>query len=198
MFFFVIFSPSLFCSNQLIDEHQANGRSQKRSTSSRAHADLVKWQGTPIRSPLLRLPIELSPLAIECFECILRYCGDLPPDPEQTEVKCVYTVLMVSVLSVWMRWITDDYAFLIAFAALSQTFNTSRWSLLSIDETNDGQSINVWRFVATCMAIAQYFGSLFRLFGCIETIFDGTFDCGRFRSSTIIAWNGCCLSDEFT
>lgn len=75
-----------------------NGRSQKRSTSSRAHADLVKWQGTPIRSPLLRLPIELSPLAIECFECILRYCGDLPPDPEQTEVKCVYTVLMVSMV----------------------------------------------------------------------------------------------------
>lgn len=92
--FCLFLSPSL--SNQLIEEHQVNGRSQKRSTSSRAHADLVKWQGTPIRSPLLRLPIELSPLAIECFECILRYCGDLPPDPEQTEVKCVYTVLMVS------------------------------------------------------------------------------------------------------
>lgn len=67
-----------------------NGRSPKRSTSSgRAHAELVKWQAMPIRSPLLRLPPELSPLAIECFECILRYCGDLPPDPEQTEVKCV-------------------------------------------------------------------------------------------------------------
>lgn len=86
----------VFCSNQLIDDHELNGRAKKRSTSSRPHADLVKWQGTPIRSPLLRLPVELSPLAIECFECILRYCGDLPPDPELTEVKCVYTILMVS------------------------------------------------------------------------------------------------------
>lgn len=73
-----------------------NGRNQKRSISSgKTHIDSVKWQVAPIRSPLLRLPSELSPLAIECFECILRYCGDLPPDPEQTEVKCVYTVLMV-------------------------------------------------------------------------------------------------------
>lgn len=77
------------------DDYMKNGRSDKRSTSSKPHADLVKWQATPIRSPLLRLPSDLSPLAIECFECILRYCGDLPPDPELTEVKCVYTVLMV-------------------------------------------------------------------------------------------------------
>lgn len=84
------------------EEHQVNGRSQKRSTSSRPHGDLVKWQGIPIRSPLLRLPVELSPLAIECFECILRYCGDLPPDPELTEVKCVYTILMVSLCSLFI------------------------------------------------------------------------------------------------
>lgn len=84
-----------FSSNQSIEDHQVNGRVQKRSTSSRPHGDLVKWQPTPIRSPLLRLPVELSPLAIECFDCILRYCGDLPPDPELTEVKCVYTILMV-------------------------------------------------------------------------------------------------------
>lgn len=84
-----------FHSNQVIEDHELNGRAKKRSTSSRPHSDLVKWQGAPIRSPLLRLPMELSPLAIECFECILRYCGDLPPDPELTEVKCVYTILMV-------------------------------------------------------------------------------------------------------
>lgn len=84
-----------FYSNQVIEDHELNGRAKKRSTSSRPHSDLVKWQGTPIRSPLLRLPMELSPLAIECFECILRYCGDLAPDPELTEVKCVYTILMV-------------------------------------------------------------------------------------------------------
>lgn len=97
MFFSLNFvSFPQFSSNQSIEDHQVNGRGQKRSTSSRPHGDLVKWQPTPIRSPLLRLPVELSPLAIECFECILRYCGDLPPDPELTEVKCVYTILMVS------------------------------------------------------------------------------------------------------
>lgn len=82
-------------SSQVSDDHQSNGRPHKRSSTSRPHSDLVKWQGTPIRSPLLRLPVELSALAIECFECVLRYCGDLPPDPELTEVKCVYTILMV-------------------------------------------------------------------------------------------------------
>lgn len=96
-----------FCSNQVIEDHESNGRAKKRSTSSRPHGDLVKWQGTPIRSPLLRLPMELSPLAIECFECILRYCGDLPPDPELTEVKCVYTILMVS----YEIWTFCDFSF---------------------------------------------------------------------------------------
>lgn len=60
------------------------------------HADLVKWQGYPLRAPLLRLPADLTPLALECFDCVLRYCGDLAVDPELSEVKCVYTVLMVS------------------------------------------------------------------------------------------------------
>lgn len=123
--------------SQTSDDHPKNGRSEKRiSTGSKPHSDLVKWQGTPIRTPLLRLPPDLSPLALECFDCILRYCGyvqvsllfplciwlcekkikityicpmtrlhfyfyssDLPPDPELTEVKCVYTVLMVSYLA---------------------------------------------------------------------------------------------------
>lgn len=49
-----------------------------------------------IRTPLLRLPNDLAPLALECFECILSYCGDIPMEPDLTEVKCVYTVLMVS------------------------------------------------------------------------------------------------------
>lgn len=75
-----------------------DGRSQKRSTSSRTHADLVRWQETPISSPLLRLPTELAQLAVECFKCILQFSGDLPTIPEQTEdeITCVYTVLTVS------------------------------------------------------------------------------------------------------
>ncbi|XP_058837161.1 unconventional myosin-XV [Topomyia yanbarensis] len=70
------------------------GRNDNRSIPRNPHADLVKWQGHPLRVPLLRLPPDLTPLALECFNCILRYCGDLVSDPELTEVKCVYTVLM--------------------------------------------------------------------------------------------------------
>lgn len=84
-------------------EEQKNGRSDKKSsTGSRPHADLVKWQPSQLRTPLLRLPTDLAALAIECFDCILRYCGDLPPDPEQTEVKCVYTVLMVNLTEIYI------------------------------------------------------------------------------------------------
>lgn len=91
---FTNFSHFRNCSATEESKSQRNS-TEKRPASGRAHADLVKWQGIPLRAPLLRLPPDLTPLALECFECILRYCGDLPPDPELTEVKCVYSVLMV-------------------------------------------------------------------------------------------------------
>ncbi|XP_052871852.1 unconventional myosin-XV [Anopheles cruzii] len=75
------------------DEEFKSIRSDKRAMRNQ-HADLVKWQGYPLRAPLLRLPPDLTPLALECFDCVLRYCGDLAVDPELSEVKCVYTVLM--------------------------------------------------------------------------------------------------------
>nr|CAI5851516.1 unnamed protein product [Callosobruchus analis] len=70
-------------------------KEKRKEWTWKQQTDLVKWQGNPIDGPLLRLEDpELSSLAIECFECILRYCGDLPLTPEMSEVKCVYTVLM--------------------------------------------------------------------------------------------------------
>jgi len=81
--------------SQLRDADRHHERHQS-SAVNRSYAELVKWQGHAIRLPLLRLPNDLAPLALECFDCILRYCGDIPLDPELTEVKCVYTVLMVS------------------------------------------------------------------------------------------------------
>ncbi|XP_050093030.1 unconventional myosin-XV [Anopheles aquasalis] len=75
------------------DEEFKSNRADKRAMRNQ-HADLVKWQGYPLRAPLLRLPADLTPLALECFDCVLRYCGDLAVDPELSEVKCVYTVLM--------------------------------------------------------------------------------------------------------
>ncbi|XP_039291022.1 unconventional myosin-XV [Nilaparvata lugens] len=56
--------------------------------------DLVKYSPAPINESLLKLDSELNQLAIECFECAMRYMGDLPTTPDLTEVKCVYTILM--------------------------------------------------------------------------------------------------------
>lgn len=77
---------------------------QRGEWTWKRQTDLVKWQAEPLRGPLLRLrPPELAALAIDCFMCVLRYCGDAPPPPatpngppaDLSEVKCVYTVLMV-------------------------------------------------------------------------------------------------------
>lgn len=72
-------------------------KEKRKEWTWKQQTDLIKWQPNPIESSLLRMDDpELNPLAIECFECILRYSGDLPLTPEMPEVKCVYTVLMVS------------------------------------------------------------------------------------------------------
>ena len=55
----------------------------------------LKWQKKSLQQPLLNISKEYSYFAIECFECILRYCGDVNMDPALCEVKCVYTILMV-------------------------------------------------------------------------------------------------------
>lgn len=94
----LIFTITNFCYcfdlHRVADETSKN-RSEKRGVNERFHANLVKWQGHPLKNPLLKLPPDLNALALECFDCILRYCGDLPQDHDFTEVKCVYTVLMV-------------------------------------------------------------------------------------------------------
>ncbi|VVC86544.1 unnamed protein product [Leptidea sinapis] len=70
----------------------------------KAQTDVVKWQAGPLRAPLLRLAAALHAPALECFTCVRAYCGDLPPaeraaHADLTEVKCVYTVLMVTAVS---------------------------------------------------------------------------------------------------
>lgn len=169
----------------------------------------MKWQGTPIRSPLLRLPVELSTLAIECFECILRYCGDLPPDPELTEVKCVYTILMVSRVDNELEKTPKENFFVFFFfrrenhsshfihifisnlfhfstrTALSQASNASRRSLLSAHEANHNESLVESGLKSACLALAQHFGRLFHLFGRITAILDGASFGGGIGSSSI-------------
>ncbi|KAI8436247.1 hypothetical protein MSG28_004303 [Choristoneura fumiferana] len=76
-------------------------KAKRNEWTWKAQTDVVKWQATALRAPLLRLAPGLTPAALECFTCIRAYCGDLAPNEramhqDLTEVKCVYTVLMVS------------------------------------------------------------------------------------------------------
>lgn len=85
--------------HQRLDQSPPKSKNKSKDWTWKQQTDVIKWQGTPLDGPLLRLDdAELTPLAIECFDCILRYCGDQPLTPEMSEVKCVYTVLMVMFL----------------------------------------------------------------------------------------------------
>lgn len=58
--------------------------------------DLVKFSKSPIGASLLKLDSpDLNKLALECFASIMKYMGDYPMAKGQTEVDCVYTILMV-------------------------------------------------------------------------------------------------------
>lgn len=73
------------------------GKGQQDGTewTWKEQVDLVKYSTVPIEQSLLRLDADLSALAVECFLCLMRYMGDQPLPPETSEVKCVYTILMV-------------------------------------------------------------------------------------------------------
>ena len=73
-------------------KHQSDGA----EWTWKEQVDLVKYSPVCIDQSLLRLDNELSALAVECFQCLMRYMGDLPLPPDMSEVKCVYTILMVS------------------------------------------------------------------------------------------------------
>lgn len=98
IFFFSILTIMCLFSLELLKmDSSIKSKEKRKEWTWKQQTDLVKWQGHPIDGPLLKLDDpELNPLAIECFECILRYSGDQPLTPEMSEVKCVYTVLMVS------------------------------------------------------------------------------------------------------
>ncbi|XP_030752101.1 unconventional myosin-XV isoform X2 [Sitophilus oryzae] len=80
---------------QRMDTPQQKSKQKSKEWTWKQQTDVIKWQGGPLDGPLLKLEDpELTPLAIECFDCILKYCGDQPLTPDMSEVKCVYTVLM--------------------------------------------------------------------------------------------------------
>lgn len=56
---------------------------------------MVKFSQSPLSASLLPLEAEQSQVAVESFLAVMRYMGDYPMAPQQTEVHCVYTILMV-------------------------------------------------------------------------------------------------------
>lgn len=58
--------------------------------------EMVKFSQSPLTASLLPLVQDLDQLAIETFVAVMRYMGDYPMASQQTEVHCVYTILMVS------------------------------------------------------------------------------------------------------
>ncbi|CAL4069630.1 unnamed protein product [Meganyctiphanes norvegica] len=81
---------------------QTNNKTKKKKNSKDSAADwtwkeqieMVKFSQSPIGNSLLPLEPELNDLARESFVAVMRYMGDYPMAPKNTEVHCVYTILM--------------------------------------------------------------------------------------------------------
>lgn len=73
-------------------------KEKRKEWTWKQQTDIVKWQGTQLAQPLLRLDSGLVQLALECFECILRYCGDLQPgpngSPDEVSFLCVCAIFV--------------------------------------------------------------------------------------------------------
>ncbi|KAI5728804.1 hypothetical protein M8J77_021338 [Diaphorina citri] len=110
------------------------GTGHKKSSSDwtwREQLDLVKFTCVPISEPLLKLEPPLAEIAVECFECIMRFMGDLPTTPDLTEVKCVYTILMHCHTHEPLR--DEVYCQLMKQTTSNKTESCQRgWRLLSI------------------------------------------------------------------
>ena len=58
-------------------------------------SDLVKFTNQPLNMPLLKHSHNsLNKISLECFISIMRYMGDLKLNSDQTEVDCVYNILV--------------------------------------------------------------------------------------------------------
>jgi len=71
-------------------------KSREKELTSKEQVDMIKYSKTAIEASLLRIEsAELNKFAVECFVAIMRYMGDYAMGKGQTEVDCVYFVLMV-------------------------------------------------------------------------------------------------------
>lgn len=117
---------SLFISSASDESRTSKSNEKRLSTGSRPNIALVKWQQNSLQTPLLRLPPDLAALALECFDCILRYCGDLMVETDLTEVKCVYTILMVRPqFTTW--WVSPPYNDECSLFDQNENSRTANW-----------------------------------------------------------------------
>lgn len=78
---------------------KSKGQQDVAEWTWKEQVDLVKFSPVPVEQSLLRLDNDLGGLAVECFLCLMRYMGDLPDSPDNSDVKCVYTILMVGYIN---------------------------------------------------------------------------------------------------
>ncbi|GAB6020238.1 Unconventional myosin-XV [Chamberlinius hualienensis] len=83
---------------KMIESMKAKKKGKKGKDTEwtwREQVDMVKYTKSPIQASLLKLDMpELNKLALECFIAIMRFMGDYPMGNDQTEVECVYAVLI--------------------------------------------------------------------------------------------------------
>lgn len=71
------------------------GKSGDKDWTWKELSDLVKYSGTPLTQPLLKHSHSgLNKISLECFGAIMGYMGDLKLNADQTEVDCVYSILV--------------------------------------------------------------------------------------------------------
>ncbi|XP_063236075.1 unconventional myosin-XV [Bacillus rossius redtenbacheri] len=88
-------SGSLKAIESMKNKKNKGKKANKNDWTWKEQVSMVKYSPVPIEQSLLRLETaELSELAVECFQAVMRYMGDHPMSPDVTEVKCVYTILM--------------------------------------------------------------------------------------------------------
>ncbi|KAK7013629.1 hypothetical protein SK128_022807 [Halocaridina rubra] len=81
---------------------QTNTKSKKKKNNKdhqaewtwKEQVEMVKFSQSPLTQSLLPLEPELSQLGVENFLAVMRYMGDYPMQSLNTEVHCVYTILM--------------------------------------------------------------------------------------------------------
>ncbi|KAL3238860.1 hypothetical protein MRX96_021884 [Rhipicephalus microplus] len=80
---------------KMLEDLKASKKGKDSDWTWKELAQLIKFSKSPIKASLLNLESpELNKLAIESFLSIMRYMGDYPMSKNQSEVDCVYSILV--------------------------------------------------------------------------------------------------------